>query len=118
MTLGVLFKVLDTDSNKAVELHEFVSKLNGLHCGLDTEEIHMLFKKLDVNGDGSVSYDELITEFAVLNLEIILRKLNQSKKAMNITVAQLFERFALTAPGHKYMTYPEFDRCMDYLLKA
>lgn len=118
MTLGVLFKVLDTDSNKNVEKHEFRSKLNGLHCGLTTDEINQLFRKLDRNGNGNVDYDELIEEFAVLNLEIILRKMNKAMEAMNLTVADLYKRFAVSHRESLIMTYGEFDRCINHLLKA
>ena len=64
MTLSVFFKVLDTDESNSIEIDEFKKKIRGLHCGLDEDEIIMMWRKLDKNGDGAITFDEIINEFS------------------------------------------------------
>ena len=51
-----MFQVIDTDSSGAMEFAEFKQKVKGLHMRLDDEEIVAIFKNLDMNSNGSVSY--------------------------------------------------------------
>ena len=60
ISLGTMFRVMDTDSSGAMEFAEFKSKVKGLHMGLDDEEVIAIFKSLDMNSSGSVTYAELV----------------------------------------------------------
>lgn len=67
MTLRTLFTILDTDSNKNVDLAEFTRKINSMHIKLDNDEMQSLFKMLDVNSSGSITYAELVEGFSSIN---------------------------------------------------
>ena len=67
MTLSTLFAILDTDSNKNVDLTEFMRKITSMHIKLDNDEIKSLFKLLDVNSSGSITYAELAEGFSSIN---------------------------------------------------
>jgi Ca2+-binding EF-hand superfamily protein len=60
VTLSILFNVIDSNSDNLLTKNEFKHKVKGLHIGFEPEEIEALFVDLDVNNDGSISYDEFI----------------------------------------------------------
>ena len=55
-----MFRVMDTDSSGAMEFSEFKQKVKGLHMGLDDNEVIAIFRSLDMNSSGSVTYAELV----------------------------------------------------------
>lgn len=65
--LSVIFAVLDTDSSKNIDCAEFKRKIRAMHMGLDEEEIIAIFKAMDMNNDGVISYDELVNMFQSIN---------------------------------------------------
>ena len=65
--LSVIFAVLDTDSSKNIDASEFKRKIRAMNMGLDEEEIIALFKAMDMNNDGVISYDELVNMFQSIN---------------------------------------------------
>lgn len=67
VNLGVIFSVLDTNSNKEIDIQEFKRKMRGLHTGLDEEEIVALFRSMDINNSQTISYNELVDSFQALN---------------------------------------------------
>ena len=44
---------------------------------LDEEEIFSLFKSLDVNGSGTITYDELINKFSAFNNQQLLKRISK-----------------------------------------
>ena len=60
INLGVMFAILDSNSNHALSFSEFRSKVHQLEMRLEEEEILALFKSLDKNGNQSITFDELI----------------------------------------------------------
>lgn len=75
VNLGVIFVVLDTDSNKLITIQEFKSKVRAMHMRLDEDEANALFRHLDINNDGSISYNELVEMFSGLNTAQIIKKM-------------------------------------------
>jgi Ca2+-binding EF-hand superfamily protein len=73
--LGVIFAVLDTDSNKRITAQEFKQKVRAMHMRMDDDEINALFRHFDLNNDGSISYNELVDMFAGLNTAQIIKKM-------------------------------------------
>jgi Ca2+-binding EF-hand superfamily protein len=73
--LGVIFAVLDTDSNKLITAQEFKQKVRAMHMRMDDDEINALFRHFDINNDGSISYNELVDMFAGLNTAQIIKKM-------------------------------------------
>lgn len=60
MTVSMLFAVLDTNSDKAVDLTEFMRKMTAAHMKLDNDELKSLFRLLDTNNSGSITFAELV----------------------------------------------------------
>jgi len=77
LSLGVLFAILDTNSNNALTFSEFRSKVHQLEMRLDEEEIMALFKSLDGNGNQSITYDELIDKFSTLNNQQLIKRISK-----------------------------------------
>ena len=75
MSLGVMFAVIDADSSGAMELPEFRNKIRGLHMNLDDEEATAIFRHLDLNNDGSITYAELVEAFSTINTEQIINRI-------------------------------------------
>lgn len=72
VTLSVLFNVIDTNADQSLSKGEFNQKMKALHLGLKDDEIDALFKKLDINGDGSITYEEFMSSFASVNARQII----------------------------------------------
>lgn len=77
MNLGVIFAVLDTNSNKNIDFPEFKRKVNTMHMRLDNEEIQSIFRSMDINNDGSIAYNELVEMFSSINTAQIMRKMQK-----------------------------------------
>jgi len=56
LSLGAIFQVMDTDSSKGIAFEEFKNKIRMLKMEMDEEEIVTLYKHIDSNGDGNVTY--------------------------------------------------------------
>lgn len=54
VNLGVIFAVLDTDSNKLIDFVEFKKKIRALHMRLEDDEIASIFRSMDINNDGNI----------------------------------------------------------------
>ena len=67
LSLGVVFSVMDTDSSKGITYDEFRQKTKMLRIGLDDDEITALFRSLDINHDGTITYQEFVEKFAKVN---------------------------------------------------
>ena len=85
---------------------------------MDDDEILNIWKKLDRNGDGSITYDELIDEFAALNTELLLKRLRSTMKNSNIDIPHLFRKFCKRDPDCEIMHLPEFDKMTRYLIRV
>lgn len=67
MNLGVIFAVLDTDSNKQIDFVEFKKKIRALHMRMEDDEIASIFRSMDTNNDGNIAYNELVEMFSGIN---------------------------------------------------
>lgn len=72
-----MFAIMDSDSDKNLKFSEFRSKLHQIDMRLDEEEIISLFKSLDVNGNGTINYEELINKFSALNNQQLLKRISK-----------------------------------------
>ena len=54
-----LFEYLDRDKSGTLTLHEFINGLEVVVNGNTEEKIEFLFKVFDVDGDGSIDFDEM-----------------------------------------------------------
>ena len=60
MTVSILFSILDTNSDKSLDLTEFMRKMTATHIKLDNDELKSLFRLLDVNNSGKITFAELV----------------------------------------------------------
>jgi Ca2+-binding EF-hand superfamily protein len=59
-----IFKIMDDNRNGTLEIQEFWKALCDFRVALNPEEARKLFDLFDINGDGSVDYDELLRSVA------------------------------------------------------
>jgi Ca2+-binding EF-hand superfamily protein len=54
---------MDTDSSKGIAFEEFKNKTRMLKMEMTDEEMVVLYKAIDKNGDNNVSYQEFVEYF-------------------------------------------------------
>lgn len=67
ITLSIMFNVMDADSSKEIDCNEFKRRLGGLKIDLEDEEAASLFKSIDKDGSGEISFLEFCKEFETTN---------------------------------------------------
>ena len=63
LNLGMMFAIIDTNSDSELSFPEFRQKMRAMHIALDDEELSAFFRKLDINGSGSIDFDEFVEVF-------------------------------------------------------
>ena len=76
INLGVMFAILDSNSNNSLSFQEFRAKVYSLDMRLEEEEILALYKSLDKNGNQLITFDELIDKFCCLNNHQLLKRIS------------------------------------------
>ena len=115
MSLGVMFRVLDADSSGAWELPEFKNKIKGLHMHLDEEEVVAIFRSLDLNSDGAVTYAELVEAFSTINTEQIINRISNLLTSSKIHEEFYFDKYAGADGTKEKMTQTEFTKMLKEL---
>lgn len=59
--IGRLFKQLDDDQNRTLDLYEFSNGILNHNIKLTNEECQQLFHEFDVNNSGTIDYNEFVT---------------------------------------------------------
>ena len=59
-TIGVIFRRMDTNGNRKLDISEFTEALNTFGLFPKVVEIQALMKFYDVDGDGNITYEEFI----------------------------------------------------------
>lgn len=52
------FKYFDVEDKGVINLQQFANALDKFGCVFTKNEVHALFKKFDVQGNGNIAYDE------------------------------------------------------------
>lgn len=72
-----IFKVMDDDNSGSLDIQEFWKGICDFRLQISQEECRALFDKFDINGDGMVQYDELLSatvgEMSQYRKEIVIR---------------------------------------------
>ena len=79
-----VFKVMDDNSSGTLDIQEFWKALCDFRVAISPEECRALFDKFDVNGDGEISYDEL--------LMAVTGELNQTRREIIIRAFKKLDR--------------------------
>lgn len=92
VTLSMLFSVIDTNSDDLLSRPEFSRKLTAMQAGLEPEEVDCLFKHLDANKDGSISYGEFVQAFSAANATQIVNRMRRVLYQASMSVKELLSR--------------------------
>jgi hypothetical protein len=63
--LGRLFRIMDDDGSGSLSFQEFKKAMQDIGLGLNDVELIVLFKRFDVSGKQSISYNDFLTTVAV-----------------------------------------------------
>ena len=92
ITLGILFNVIDTNSDKSLSKQEFKQKLRGMRLNLSEEELESLFQDLDVDNNRVVSYNEFIKQFTAINTAQIIKRIRRILSGSSISPEYIYNR--------------------------
>ncbi|CAM9832819.1 unnamed protein product [Chrysoparadoxa australica] len=111
--LNRLFEMLDTDGDGVVEVQDFLSGLSALSAGSEEDKIRAAFEVYDLNGTGSVSFDEMCSHLTSMFKVIattspaVFAKYGLSPQELaRATTRQCFITSDLTRNGH--LSFDEF----------
>ena len=82
---------------------------------LDNEEINAVFNTLDLNGDRSVDYRELVETFATINTEQIIKRIQKVVVSSKMDPEFYFSRYSGTEGSSNKLSKNEFKRMVKEL---
>jgi len=115
MTVSMLFAVLDTNSDKSVDLTEFMRKASAAHIKLDNDELKSLFRLLDTNNSGSITFAELVEQFAGYNTAHIVKAMQGLLAKSKMDPEQYFKQNCNQDKNKNQMTNHEFTKLVKNL---
>ena len=77
LNIGMMFALIDTNSDSEVQLAEFKRKMRAMHCVLEDDEASAFFRTLDKNNSGTIDYNEFVNEFAAINTEKFISRMKK-----------------------------------------
>ncbi|XP_057675135.1 calcyphosine-like b isoform X2 [Corythoichthys intestinalis] len=88
--LGRVFRVMDDDANRSLDLKEFLKGVHDFGLPMDKEEAAAIFRRFDRDADGTIDFDEFLLSLRARRDVVTqaFRKLDKSKDGV-ITVDDL-----------------------------
>ena len=77
LNLGMMFAIIDTDSNSTIAFNEFRQKMRMMHLPLDDEEANAFFRHLDINNSNTLDFVEFVNEFAGLCTDKVIKNIKK-----------------------------------------
>lgn len=96
--LRTAFAAIDTDGSGEISASEIQQLLNRMQMSCTKERRDEILKVLDADGDGSISYEEYRSFFALLDPEDLLRGLDESSAFGDLPAAELADMFGKKPP--------------------
>ena len=82
---------------------------------LDEDECSAIFRKLDINNSGDISFDEFVNEFASINTEKVIQKMKKILIQGKIDPETYFDKQAESDRTKQKMTHAEFRNLLLYI---
>ncbi|KAH3900254.1 frequenin SCDLUD_003226 [Saccharomycodes ludwigii] len=102
-----VFDVFDKDKNDSIDFREFVTALSITSRGSLEEKLAWAFKLYDINHDGKITYDEMLTIVTSIYKMIgSMVKLNEDEATPELRVRKIFKIMDKNEDG--FITLDEF----------
>ena len=107
-----IFRVVDEDSDGDIDYTEFIACIHIMSSGSHEENLKLIFRRFDINGDGTITWEQMKT--IVTDLFPHFSNEDNSVPSVNeIIVALAFEEMDVDQDGK--ITHEEFRKaCLNY----
>jgi len=108
LNIGMMFALMDTNSDSKIALPEFRRKMRAMHVMLEEDEANAFFRTIDINGSGTLDFEEFVNEFAAINTEKFITKMKKMFVAAGADPEVFFDRYCVSDRTKQKMTHQEF----------
>ena len=117
LNIGMMFAVIDTNSDSEIQLNEFKQKLRAMRIQLEEDEMHAFFRGLDKNNSGTIDFGEFVNEFADINTDKFIQKMKKTFNDSKVDPAVIFDKYAVNDSAKKKMNHTEFVNLLKFVVR-